>query len=155
MFFVVVAVYAWHGLMTVELILLCVVLAPFNVAATWTGSRLFGRSTEAVFVVHHSGGISRVQVDQSEVGNSWVFLGEFHFEAGTAGAVVLSNQGSAASKVVVADAVRFGGGIGDSGLPRWREAAKAFLPMTNISSMVALRSSVKLRTTFRNFAKTR
>lgn len=96
-----------------------------------TGSN---RSTEAVFVVHHSGGTSRVQVDQSEVGNSWLFLGDFHFEAGISGSVALSNQGSDPSKVVVADAVRFGGGIGDSGLPRWREAAKAFLPHKGFTS---------------------
>jgi MYXO-CTERM domain-containing protein len=89
-----------------------------------TGSN---RTAEAAFAVHHTGGVSAVRIDQRQLGNSWVFLGDFHFAAGTAGAVVLSNQGSNGNAAVIADAVRFGGGVGTSGEPRWREGAQAFL----------------------------
>ncbi len=86
------------------------------------------RVPDARFEVHHSGGVSVVTVDQSDLGDHWLFLGEFHFEAGNSGRVVLSNQSSDPSKVVIADAVRFGAGIGPSGKVRWRESAKTFLP---------------------------
>ncbi|MCA8923759.1 MAG: N-acetylmuramoyl-L-alanine amidase, partial [Planctomycetes bacterium] len=40
---------------------------------------------------------------------------------------MLSNRGADPTSFVIADAVRFGGGIGASGQPRWREGAKAYL----------------------------
>ena len=92
------------------------------------------RTSEAVYTVHHSGGVSKVRVSQRRPGGQWSFLGLFHFAAGTAGKVVLSNEGNDSSKVVIADAVRFGGGVGASGARRWRESAKAFLPHKGFSS---------------------
>lgn len=91
------------------------------------------RARDARFVVHHTGGQSTVIVDQSDLGDHWLFLGEFHF-ARTGAKVVLSNQGADTTKVVIADAVRFGGGIGSSGAPRWRESAHAFLAHKGFSS---------------------
>ncbi|RMG11909.1 MAG: hypothetical protein D6731_14825 [Planctomycetota bacterium] len=85
------------------------------------------RARDARYVVHHAGGRTVVRIDQSAWGGGWVFLGEFFFRAGTAGKVVLENRSTEAGKVVVADAVRFGGGVGPSGEPRWREGAKSFL----------------------------
>ena len=64
---------------------------------------------------------------------TWRYLGEFYFEAGTAGHVTLINQSDEydPSQAVIADAVRFGGGLGSieesgttSNRPRWEEAAK-------------------------------
>jgi uncharacterized lipoprotein YddW (UPF0748 family) len=64
---------------------------------------------------------------------TWRYLGEFYFEAGTAGHVTLINQSDEydPSQAVIADAVRFGDGPGsieESGVtsnrPRWEEAAK-------------------------------
>ncbi|HBP20508.1 MAG TPA: hypothetical protein DEA08_22290, partial [Planctomycetes bacterium] len=92
------------------------------------------RTTEAVYTIHHSGGVSQVRLNQQQPGGHWSFLGLFHFDAGTAGKVVLSNEGSDPSKVVIADAVRFGGGVGASGALRWRESAKAFLAHKGFSS---------------------
>ncbi|MGE0713414.1 MAG: N-acetylmuramoyl-L-alanine amidase [Planctomycetota bacterium] len=92
------------------------------------------RATDATFVVHHSGGTSRVRLNQQQPGGHWTFLGLFHFERGTSGKVVLTNEGGDASKVVIADAVRFGGGVGASGAPRWRESAKAFLATKGFAS---------------------
>ena len=65
-------------------------------------------------------------------GGTWVYLGTFEFDKGTNdyGMVVLSNE-SKEKGVVCADAVRFGGGMGNisrggsvSGLPRYLEGAR-------------------------------
>lgn len=92
------------------------------------------RASDALYRVHHAGGVSEVRVDQRAFGNHWAFLGEWAFEAGTAGKVELVNQGSDAASFVIADAVRFGGGVGQSGQARYREGAKAFLPHKGFSS---------------------
>ncbi len=69
-------------------------------------------------------------------GNTWRFLGRYYFNAGTdsvKGSLEISNQGSDTTKYVIADAVRFGGGMGDfdagggvSGKPRWEESGRYF-----------------------------
>jgi len=64
------------------------------------------RSTDAAFRVAHRGGASTVRVNQQQNGRQWVSLGTFTFDAGTAGAVTLSNA-AATGSVVIADAVRF------------------------------------------------
>jgi hypothetical protein len=92
------------------------------------------RSTSARYIVEHSGGRTEQRLDQSELGDHWLFLGDFHFEAGSGGSVTLANDGSDQSRYVIADAVRFGGGVGDSGEPRWKEGAKDFLAYKGFSS---------------------
>lgn len=82
--------------------------------------------------IKHSGGISEVVVDHRDVGNGWVWLGEYHLVAGEAAYVEISNESTVAG-VVVADAMRWGNGIGDtiatsqnivSGYPRDEECAR-------------------------------
>ena len=71
--------------------------------------------TSQLYKVNHTGGQTQVRVNHSMVGNGWVYLGTYHFAAGssaTNGSVQISNQGTAA-KVVIADAIRFGNGMGD------------------------------------------
>ncbi|MBN1492406.1 MAG: N-acetylmuramoyl-L-alanine amidase, partial [Phycisphaerae bacterium] len=60
----------------------------------------------------HTGGASEVTVDHRLVGKGWVWLGNYHFNAGTSGYVEISNQ-STVSGNVIADAIRFGNGMGD------------------------------------------
>ncbi|MFC1707235.1 hypothetical protein ACFL59_10555, partial [Planctomycetota bacterium] len=84
------------------------------------------RSTAALYRIHHQGGITEVAVNQQRYRPVWFFLGEYYFEASRPAAVELSNRGSDPQKYVVADAVRFGGGVGTTGQPRWREMAKLF-----------------------------
>ncbi|HBP17344.1 MAG TPA: hypothetical protein DEA08_06085 [Planctomycetes bacterium] len=103
------------------------------------------RARDALYRVHHSGGVSEVRLPQHVMGNHWRFLGEWHFPAGQAGKVVLSNQGSDPTKVVVGDGVRFGGGVGPSGLPRWREGAKAFLTHKGFNTTLG---EVTIRSTY-------
>ena len=88
--------------------------------------------SDAKYLVFHKGGVTEFLVNQQIGGGTWVYLGHFEFDKGTNdyGMVVLSNQ-SKQKGVVCADAVRFGGGMGNmarngqtSGLPRWMEGAR-------------------------------
>ena len=92
---------------------------------------------DATYTVYHKGGMTELKVNQQMGGGIWVYLGTFEFDAGEHdyGMVTLSNR-SNHKGIVSADAVRFGGGMGNivpanygasiqpSGLPRWAEAAK-------------------------------
>ena len=89
---------------------------------------------DAVYTVMHSGGETRFEVNQRMGGGTWVYLGTFHFNKGSdeSQGVVLTNC-SRHEGVVSADAVRFGGGMGNvargsgaktSGMPRYLEAAR-------------------------------
>ena len=74
-----------------------------------------GSSKTAHYTVRHLGGSSEFAVDQTCGGGTWIYLGTFEFAEGTGGCVVLDNavpKGHEGGKVVTADAVRFGGGIG-------------------------------------------
>lgn len=82
--------------------------------------------------VKHSGGIGEIVIDHRETGNGWIWLGEYHLVAGEEAYVEISNTSSVAG-VVVADAIRWGNGIGDtartsqnavSGYPRNEECAR-------------------------------
>ncbi|MGC9332719.1 MAG: GerMN domain-containing protein, partial [Anaerolineae bacterium] len=89
------------------------------------------RTVDARYEIHHAGGVSRVSLSQETHGMTWRYLGEYYFEAGTRGHVTLLNQSADPAQVVIADAIRFGGGLGSiaeaggtSQQPRWEEAAK-------------------------------
>ena len=88
---------------------------------------------DVVYEIHHAGGVSEVKVNQRMGGGTWVLLGEYEFLQGMNdnGKVVLSNICRKKGHIVSADAIRFGGGMGNivrggsvSGLPRWAEGAK-------------------------------
>ena len=82
--------------------------------------------------VAHSGGVSDVTVDHRNVGNGWVWLGNYYLESGGANYVEITNE-APDSGAVLADAIRFGGGFGDitrpgpgqtSGYPRDEECQR-------------------------------
>lgn len=88
--------------------------------------------SDAKYLVFHNGGVTEFQVNQQMGGGTWVYLGTFEFDKGCNdyGMVVLSNE-SKEQGVVSADAVRFGGGMGNierggsvSGMPRYLEGAR-------------------------------
>lgn len=88
--------------------------------------------SDAKYLVFHNGGVTEFKVNQRIGGGTWVYLGTFTFDKGRNdyGMVVLSNE-SKEKGVVCADAVRFGGGMGNiarggqtSGLPRYLEGAR-------------------------------
>lgn len=88
--------------------------------------------SDAKYLVFHKGGVTEFKVNQQIGGSTWVYLGTFEFDKGNNdyGMIVLSNE-SKEKGVVCADAVRFGGGMGNisrggtvSGLPRYLEGAR-------------------------------
>lgn len=90
---------------------------------------------DALYTVYHKGGRTQFRVNQQMGGGTWLYLGTFQFDAGCSqqGRVTLSNH-SDHRGIVTADAVRFGGGVGQtergtagtSGLPRYLEAARYY-----------------------------
>ena len=70
---------------------------------------------DAKYTVRHSAGETTFRVNQQMGGGTWIYLGQFYFRKGADAehaSVVLSNE-SEHKGVVVADAVRFGGGMGN------------------------------------------
>jgi hypothetical protein len=71
---------------------------------------------DQLYRIRHTGGESLVRLPHHMVGNGWIYLGEYYFNAGSNsanGAVVISNlRDSAQGTVVIADAIRFGNGMG-------------------------------------------
>jgi hypothetical protein len=92
---------------------------------------------DACYTVYHTGGRAQFLVNQKIGGSTWIYLGTFKFRAGKnpeIGKVVLSNKSKNIDKIVTADAVRFGGGIGvverggqTSGRPKFTEGARYYL----------------------------
>lgn len=84
---------------------------------------------DQLYRVRHTGGESQIRIPHHMVGNGWIYLGEYYFNAGSnaaVGSVVISNlRGTATGTVIIADAIRFGNGMGSvdqgggvSGYPR-------------------------------------
>lgn len=70
---------------------------------------------DARYTVRHTGGETRFSVDQRRGGGTWIYLGQFYFRKGLnpeTGSVTLTNI-SRSGGIVTADAVRFGGGMGN------------------------------------------
>lgn len=70
-------------------------------------------ASDAHYTVYHKGGATHFLVNQSMGSGTWIYLGTFTFDKGTTGKVVLTNQSAEEGKVITADAVRFGGGMGN------------------------------------------
>ena len=99
-------------------------------------------STErAHYTIHHLGGQTEVAVNQTMGGSTWIYVGSYVFDKGRMGFVTLTNQGHKKGRVVSADAIKIGGGLGNmarspkgstlipqvSGMPRFDEAARYWL----------------------------
>jgi len=95
------------------------------------------RSQAARFTISHAGGTTRVLVDQQRDRSRWVYLGTYPFVPAEPAEVTLDNLDLGAKgggTVVIADAVRFGAGMGDylhdgktSEKPRWYEETYYYL----------------------------
>ena len=93
--------------------------------------------TSQLYRILHTGGQTLVRVPHHMVGSGWVYLGTYYFEAGSRrkkGSVIVSNlqPSPGFGAVAIADAIRFGNGMGDvipapgghvSTYPREEEAA--------------------------------
>jgi fibronectin type III domain protein len=91
------------------------------------------RVSDQRYLITHSGGTSEVRINHRRVGKGWIYLGTYHFERGTGGHVEITNESTDTTSPrprVIADAIRFGNGMGDvdrgrgiSGRTRADEAA--------------------------------
>ena len=95
--------------------------------------------SDAEYTVRHQGIATKFRVNQQMGGGTWVYLGTFDFAAGssTDNCVILTNQSNYRG-VVTADAVRFGGGMGNiargdslhvplrSEMPRYLEGSRYY-----------------------------
>lgn len=121
--------------------------------AVYVSYKTVSKSTKAAhYTVHHLGGESDFIVDQSMGGGTWIYLGTFEFESGSEGCVTLTNETPEGFKhvngsIVTADAVRFGGGMGNiarapkdepdaipmtSGMPRSAEGARYWMQWAGV-----------------------
>ena len=116
-------------------------------------------TTDAQYEVRHTGGITRFSVNQQMGGGTWIYLGRFGFRKGSYRkyGVYLTNKGE--HGVVTADAVKFGGGIGNmarkpyevkegdfdvepetSGYPRFTEGSRYWLQWAGFNDTIYSRN---------------
>lgn len=118
--------------------------------AVYVAYQSLPNSTEkAYYTVRHSGGETVFGVNQQMGGGTWIFLGRFHFFEGkdaAQGSVSLSNYAAENGAMITADAVRFGGGMGNvrrkgntSGYPRFAEAARYYLQYAGMPDTLVYR----------------
>lgn len=82
----------------------------------YTWALYSGNRVRQLYRIRHSGGINEIKVNHRRVGAGWVWLGNYYFEAGTNGYVEISNYAPGylpGTDVVIADAIRFGNGMGN------------------------------------------
>lgn len=105
---------------------------------------LDGSIDDAEYIVYHKGQTTHLKVNQQMGGGTWVYLGTFDFDAGCNpyNRVVLTNK-SKHDGIVTADAVRFGGGMGNvvrgtdtSGVPRYLEGARYYAQWAGVPSQL-------------------
>ena len=125
--------------------------------AVYISYKTLAKSTSAAhYTVHHLGGSSDFIVNQKMGGGTWIYLGTFEFDKGSEGYVSLTNESPEGYKfnsgsIVTADAVRFGGGMGNiarapkndkdavpeiSGMPRSAEGARYWLQWAGVSDKI-------------------
>ena len=70
---------------------------------------------DARYTVYHKGGKTEFSINQTINGSTWLYLGHFRFAKGRSaqGRVVLTNFSSFTDKIITADAVKIGGGLGN------------------------------------------
>lgn len=99
------------------------------------------RTSAARYTIEHSAGVNHVSLDQTKDGQRWLHLGDFPVTAGDSIKLTLTHGGGI--DVSIADAVRFGAGLGNavrnggtSQKPRWKEAARYWLPFVGAPASV-------------------
>lgn len=72
-------------------------------------------ASDATYRIHSRSGVKEFKVNQQMGGGTWIYLGHFNFDANGDGAPVIEliNTSSDENAVVTADAVKFGGGMGN------------------------------------------
>lgn len=128
--------------------------------AVYASYQSFPNSTEqALYTIHHAGGETTIAVNQTMGGGTWIYLGNFKFTAyGKAHErIVLTNQSNKSGKIITADAIKIGGGMGNiarsplespypieaetSGYPRFTEAARYWLQWAGMPDSIYSKSA--------------
>jgi N-acetylmuramoyl-L-alanine amidase len=92
------------------------------------------RTVDAHFFVEHAGAITPITLTQARDSSNWRFIGNYPFYGSVSARIALNNQSATPGVAVLADAVRIGGGIGDTSVagapvsnkPRWEEQARQY-----------------------------
>ena len=123
--------------------------------AVYVSYKTLPNSTDAaLYTVKYNGGETSFKVNQKMGGGTWIYLGTFPFsEKSAEQGVYLTNVGTKAGVTVTADAVKFGGGMGNiarkplntpsynveavtSGYPRFTEGARYWLQWAGFADSV-------------------
>lgn len=113
---------------------------------------------DALYAVYHKGGVTEFKVNQQMGGGTWIYLGTFDFTADNPeyNKIKLSNLASKKGKVITADAIKIGGGMGNiarspkledtdsklvypyevSGYPRFTEAARYWMQWAGVPDSI-------------------
>ncbi len=94
------------------------------------------RSTATRVVIEHAGGSQEMVIDQRQDNSRWIYLGQFWMRPGANHGVRLEPTAGDPG-YVIADAVRFGGGIhAETSAPRWHMSAQAHLAYLGAPSSI-------------------
>ena len=121
-----------------------------NYAVYVSYASLPNSARDARYTVNSLAGSEEFEVNQHIGGGTWVYLGTFPFAAGKSNSptVELTNISSEKDKVITADAVRIGGGMGNvsrsapggeptvSNYPRFTEGARYWMQWAGVPSSV-------------------
>lgn len=108
---------------------------------------------DALYTVYHRGGETSFKVNQKMGGGTWIYLGHFSFDKGKNEKmkITLSNRSARQGRIVTADAVKIGGGMGNiarksinddyseytcSNYPRFTEAARYWMQWAGIPDSI-------------------
>ena len=73
----------------------------------WWGDGDNGLGTRVPYTINHAGGTKTVYMNQNAAPETWHALGIYTFNAGTSGAVEMTDESGANDRFVVADAIKF------------------------------------------------
>ncbi|WP_291529303.1 xanthan lyase [Bacteroides sp. UBA939] len=115
--------------------------------AVYVSYKTLPNSTDdALYTIYHKGGSTQFKVNQQMGGGTWIYLGTFGFDAGKNNAckVVLSNRSDKAGRVVTADGVKIGGGMGNIARRISAEGATANVKSSEANAAVAHKEMPKI-----------
>ncbi|NLI73094.1 MAG: xanthan lyase [Bacteroidales bacterium] len=84
---------------------------------------------DAQYTVRHAGGTTEFSVNQTMGGGTWIYLGHFDFEEGKDDnqGVFLTNFSADNNRVITADAVKIGGGMGNISRKRSDQVIRTYV----------------------------
>ena len=102
---------------------------------------------DARYTVYHTGGKTEFSINQTMGGGTWFFLGFFEFDKGLneQGKIVLTNSSKDKGRILTADAVKIGGGMGNiargepletGGRPRYVEGSRYWLQWAGLPDSI-------------------